>query len=227
MKKKTIVVTLITMMVLSTAVSMAASNSEQVLMSKSSAKIYVDCGKVQLSQEPFIYNGTTYLPVRAVSDALGEKITYETSTNAIYIGTQPGEALYMTEVLSPVHDLYGDILRLDYVNKLGMLGKTYNTAFEIKSGGNMEFELNGKYETLTADLGIYSGAGKDATIPVEIYRDSDLYDTYYLDGTDSSPVVIKIPLKGVNKLKIQLDDWTYGNANVALGNPMITKSVTQ
>jgi len=36
--------------------------------------------------EPFIYNGTTYLPVRAVSEALVQKVEWDGKTNSIYIG---------------------------------------------------------------------------------------------------------------------------------------------
>ena len=36
--------------------------------------------------EPFIYNGTTYLPVRAVGEAVGKEVTYDGSTNTVYLG---------------------------------------------------------------------------------------------------------------------------------------------
>lgn len=36
--------------------------------------------------EPFIYNGTTYLPVRAVAEALGEKVEYDKNSSTVYIG---------------------------------------------------------------------------------------------------------------------------------------------
>ena len=36
--------------------------------------------------EPFILDGTTYLPVRAVSEALGVPIQWEGSTWSVYIG---------------------------------------------------------------------------------------------------------------------------------------------
>lgn len=37
---------------------------------------------------PFIYDGTTYLPIRAVSEALGETVDWDGSTNTVYIGTE-------------------------------------------------------------------------------------------------------------------------------------------
>lgn len=37
---------------------------------------------------PFIYDGTTYLPIRAVSEALGETVAWDGSTNTVYIGTE-------------------------------------------------------------------------------------------------------------------------------------------
>ena len=36
--------------------------------------------------EPFIYNGTTYLPIRAVGQALGVDTEWDAATNSIYIG---------------------------------------------------------------------------------------------------------------------------------------------
>ena len=39
--------------------------------------------------EPFVINGTTYLPVRAVASALGQEVSWDGSTNSVYIGSQP------------------------------------------------------------------------------------------------------------------------------------------
>lgn len=38
--------------------------------------------------EPFMYNGTTYLPVRAVAEALGEKVEYDKSKATVYVGSR-------------------------------------------------------------------------------------------------------------------------------------------
>lgn len=39
--------------------------------------------------EPFIVNGTTYLPVRAVGEALGKEVTWDSETNTVYLNDQP------------------------------------------------------------------------------------------------------------------------------------------
>ena len=36
--------------------------------------------------EPFIIDGTTYLPVRAVAGALGQSVDWDGETNTVYIG---------------------------------------------------------------------------------------------------------------------------------------------
>ena len=41
--------------------------------------------------EPFIYNGTTYLPVRAVGEALGKEVSWDGNTNTVYVGEAPGQ----------------------------------------------------------------------------------------------------------------------------------------
>ena len=43
--------------------------------------------------EPFIYNGTTYLPVRAVSQALGREVSWDGDTSTVYIEKESHEEL--------------------------------------------------------------------------------------------------------------------------------------
>ena len=52
--------------------------------------------------EPFIYQGTTYLPVRAVTEALGEEVGWNQDTGAVSITTKAEKALYETEDIKQV-----------------------------------------------------------------------------------------------------------------------------
>ena len=51
--------------------------------------------------EPFIYNGTTYLPVRAVGEALGKQVTWDGKTKTVYLGEAPGQVTYLLDVCPP------------------------------------------------------------------------------------------------------------------------------
>lgn len=44
---------------------------------------------------PLLYNGTTYLPVRAISNLFGEAINWDGSTQSVYIGDMPGKKTYL------------------------------------------------------------------------------------------------------------------------------------
>ncbi|MCL2496111.1 MAG: copper amine oxidase N-terminal domain-containing protein, partial [Clostridiales bacterium] len=41
--------------------------------------------------EPFIYEGTTYLPVRAVSEALGNAVEWDGDTRTVYVSGRQGQ----------------------------------------------------------------------------------------------------------------------------------------
>ena len=45
--------------------------------------------------EPLLYNGTTYLPVRAVSGLFGEDINWDGKTQSVYIGDIPVNKTYL------------------------------------------------------------------------------------------------------------------------------------
>ena len=44
----------------------------------------------QLTESNFLYNDTTYLPLRAVAEAVGKPVEYDATTNTAYIGVKPG-----------------------------------------------------------------------------------------------------------------------------------------
>lgn len=72
--------------------ALAATGSQSLRAVYKNIKVVVDNKTVALKDsagntiEPFIVNGTTYLPVRAVAQALGTSISWDGSTNTVYVG---------------------------------------------------------------------------------------------------------------------------------------------
>lgn len=85
--------------VLTSGVTYAARTTKTIEAFYNNIKIYVDGIKVEPKDavgntvEPFIYNGTTYLPVRAVGEAIGKTVTWDGTTQSVYLGEKPGEKL--------------------------------------------------------------------------------------------------------------------------------------
>ncbi|MDR1136565.1 MAG: copper amine oxidase N-terminal domain-containing protein [Clostridiales Family XIII bacterium] len=73
----------------------ASMGTYQVNASYSNIKIYVEGRLVDprdangVYVEPFIINGTTYLPVRAVSEALGYDVEWDGESRSVYVGKPP------------------------------------------------------------------------------------------------------------------------------------------
>jgi len=104
--------------------------------------------------EVFAYNGTTYLPARAISEALDIPIQWDGATSSVYIGKHTGNkpAVYLSD--------------LDYFFQSGIkwdvgfeaadnLGNTHLHCFD--GGGNnnisrIKYVLNGRYSRITGTL---------------------------------------------------------------------------
>lgn len=72
----------------------------------SGVDIYVDDARLDARDangnpvEVFIYNGTTYLPVRAVGEAVGKAVQWESKTSSVYIGQHKSDkpAVWLDEL---------------------------------------------------------------------------------------------------------------------------------
>lgn len=67
----------------------AAVQQLSIPVSYNNIQIVVDGEKLETEKEPFIYEGTTYLPVRAVAQATGKDVTWDSASQTVYLGDVP------------------------------------------------------------------------------------------------------------------------------------------
>lgn len=170
--------------------------------------------------ETFVYNGTTYVPLRAVSQSLGENVQYDGATQSVYIGDDPRMTNYLVNVCPPYQEsgYYHESFKMDgvlYPANGFHLGGTY-------WGGNGPyalFNLNGKYASMTATVGHLDGWA-DGNSRIFIYLDGVLSQTIELDK-ECLAKQITIPLNGALQLKIDAPLKDVGNNMVGFANAVL------
>ena len=89
MKKNVFVLSLLGAMVLGTCPVSAEDGTREISAAFRDIKIIVDGKQLSTPAEPFIYNGTTYLPVRAVGEAVGKEVAWDNDTKTVTLTTPP------------------------------------------------------------------------------------------------------------------------------------------
>lgn len=157
--------------------------------------------------EPFIVDGTTYLPVRAVGEAMGKTVDWDGRTHTVYVGNVPGEDIYLMDVCPP----YETGRKYSYLvpEYFTMMGKYYFHGFELAGDvGYAYFNLNAEYETLEFDFGHVDGTDMNGAT-YTIYLDGKYIQT--LSGTPDMMVEhITIPLDYALQMKIVRTSGYYG-----------------
>lgn len=165
--------------------------------------------------EPFVYNGTTYLPVRAVGEAIGKQVTWDGNTQTVYIGEAPGAAEYLPIVCPPYQEISY------YTDKtFSMDGVSYHAnSFYLSENywynGFALYNLNGQYSALEVTIGHLDGyADRDNT--VNIYLDGVYSQSITLEPEEMAKTVT-IPLEYALQLKIEKEgsgDIGFANAKL-------------
>ncbi len=92
--------------------------------------------------EPFIVDGTTYLPVRAVAEALGQAVDWDGTTKTVYIGEKP--AVKTDPTPAPKEEISYEIT--DVIEKIEDssfgTGKRFSVIVEITNTGNVPIYLD-------------------------------------------------------------------------------------
>lgn len=220
--------------IMTNGMALGKSGTEIIEALYNNIKIYVDGVKIEPKDatgknvEPFIYNGTTYLPVRAIGEAIGKKVSWEGSSHSVYIGKMPGKETYLTDVC-PAYDF--DEWR--YEESTSSNGKNFSMAGDLYTRGftvtpyNCEsvislYNLNGQYNTLSFIAGHVDGTANQ-NLELRIYADNELIKIIKLKH-NQMPSTYNVNINSALQLKIEAvnpegDTWaqaTYGIANAVI-----------
>lgn len=156
--------------------------------------------------EPFASNGTTYLPVRAIGEALGKEVTWDGDTATVYVGQVPGQAdswmkPYEVNKWSTIYD------GSDPKAFMTVSGKdiTEGVMLQDRSGVSTTasyalWNTDLKYSTMTFTVGHVDGTeADDATL--EVYLDGELSTSHDLKW-DGAPQTISVPLNRAANVKL-------------------------
>ena len=184
--------------------------------------IYVDDTKLNPKDangnpvEAFIYNGTTYLPVRAVGEAVGKTVQWEGKTSSVYIGkhTSDKPAVWLENLDYFDSDGYKHLTTKREMKD--NLGNTYEHSLYSYDDSYTVYRLNGQYSAISGIFfKTYDYRSNDRTASLKIYGDNELlYSASVTAGVD--PVEFYVDLTGVLELKICCDgSWEYYGASEA------------
>lgn len=164
--------------------------------------------------EPFIYNGTTYLPVRAVGNALGQDVSWNGNTKTVYIGMNETDT--KAKKLTPYETSGGVYMLENKGETVAMMGKKYTQGLYTRGYNSYSalYSLDGLYKSVEMDIGHWDGKAQK-TASLNFYVDGDLVDTYALEP-EMTTQHIKVDLNRGLQLKIAITsagDY-YGFCNI-------------
>ncbi len=189
---------------------MAKSANELIEVTFRDIKIYSDGNLVNTGDsEAFIYNGTTYLPVRAIGDAFKKAVNWDGASSSIYIGIQPATTGQPTVLLEDL-DYFTSDMGLDnslYDSGKDNVGTVHSSGITLKRGGSTEYLLNGKYRKFSGTVGLpYSRRDDKGEKIMRVYGDGKLLYTSPIMTAGVQPSPFNIDVTGVLNLKIEFDN---------------------
>ena len=186
--------------------------------------------------EPFIYEGTTYLPVRAVGEALGRDVNWDNDTSTVIISGKPSKRLKLTsEIPLSMNRTKFQIYKNG--EETSLICKPNNT--DPDTSGWYDFSerttylLNGKATKFTATLmppTLLITARAKVKIILRDENDKIFFESDYIKESDSS-LDIEVNVSGYERLTIEFFGATTATPNnyakikfpteIKLNNPTI------
>lgn len=194
----------------------------------------------QGSNKPFLYNGTTFVPLAFVAQALGEPVKWDAKTHTVIVGktgdvtaVYPGNGI---EYMNYQEAYSSNTFNYEYDSNNPIkdnIGNTYSNFITLYVYGGMwsngdnwsysEFPLNAQYKNLKATVGL-TEKFKNTTSPITltIYTDeTEVYKKTFNAG--DMPTDIDLNVQGASKIKIKASNDGKDESEIGLFNAYFTK----
>lgn len=200
----------------------AAVGTKTIEVSYNNIKVYKDNVLCELKDangtviEPFIYNGTTYMPVRGTANLADMQVTWDGNTKSVYLWDKlVPDGTSFIEVCPPYDKSYDCKTYLASNGKsFSMAGEKYSNGITLDfNGGYALFNLNSNYSAIECTIG-HSDA-EQSKKSVSFLVDGKVVKTIELEP-ECLPKKVSIPVSYGLQLKIIADGGL--NNNVGIGN---------
>ncbi|SCW83375.1 Copper amine oxidase N-terminal domain-containing protein [Paenibacillus tianmuensis] len=162
----------------------------------------------------FIYDGTTYIPMRMVSNMLGKSIDWDGKNQAVIIGSSIGEGDYLSDLPVASKKAINE-LAISVNKEMVMQGQKYNKGIMLGVASSVTYNLNGKYNGLSFLLGVNNDIGANT---LEVYGDGKkIFSQDIMNG--SKPKDVNIDVTGVNQLQLVATSSMF---QLNIVNPYVT-----
>jgi hypothetical protein len=193
--------------------------------------------------QPFVIDGRTFLPVRAIADMVGLNVDFDGATNTVLLTTgggatvqqpvptpQPAAATLLTDTFfdgdterQNWNDHVGHLRRTAISPSVRMGGRDFANAVEMmppSSRGEVVFashNLGGNFSRLSGTMGRIDGTNPNRDMTVIISGDGRTLGTFTI-GTYTQPIDFNIDVTGVTTLRIVASqDGTAGSGRPRVG----------
>lgn len=157
--------------------------------------------------QPFIYNGTTYLPVRAIGEAYDKAVQWDGKTSSVYIGKHANSAGTLLNSLSYLNaSSTVDVVRI--ADRTDNLGKSHPDSYLLHDSMDYSawatYLLNGQYDRFSGEFFLLqSKKSTTKTETLKIYGDGKLLYTAKLTA-GVTPIDFDVDIRGVLQLKVEM-----------------------
>ena len=203
----------------------AQARTRNVTITYDNIRITIDGRETPLTDlqgrviEPFLMDGTMFVPISPLVRQFGKTSTYDSSTRTLVIRSPSPTVRQIRTSLrqsAPFFDRGSTFIgasltdrNIAFVDSINMGGTTYRDALRFGSAnwntnGNTLFtlhNLNRQYSVISGHLGRVDGTGMN-NITVNFIGDGDLLQSYRLNATDM-PIPINVNVAGVQQLRIE------------------------
>ena len=168
--------------------------------------------------EPFIYNGTTYMPVRGTANLADMQVTWDGNKKSVYLwDKQVPSGTYLMEVCPPYEKSYDCYTYLQSEGQsFQMSGKKYSNGFSFQYNNQFAmFNLNSRYSTINCTVGHIDGTDMNDQA-ISFIVDGKLIKEITVEA-EALPKTISIPVNYGLQLKIINND-NWNSSRVGIGN---------
>ena len=169
---------------------------------------------------PMIYDGTTYIPVRAVSSAFGKAVYWDGEESTVYLGKMDGKLQKPTATFEDLTNIAEN--RWNFITEKnifdndndGFYSKAYHyggTGLSFSGNDCCEYLLNKKYSKFKATLFVEKGSNWSGSEEIIIVGDEEVLGEWEFTK-ETKPVDIELDIPEVDNFKILFSGY---NVNLA------------